>query len=254
MKNIKKWMAAAGVGLALMTATVVALPAAASETAVAQVQRGGIGQSDEYLAQALGVSADELEAAKQTAYQAAIDQALADGLITQAQADALKARGGSFGRGFHRFFGVDDAAIDMDALLADALGISTDELAAARVEAQDLALAAAVDDGRITEEQADQIRARQSLRTYLAEQGFDDQVRSLYETLVQQAVQAGVITQEQADAILSEQGTFGGMRGFGGIRGHGGRMHGMPGMTAPDSTAPSGARLPGGFQMGGLDF
>jgi hypothetical protein len=220
----------------------------------------GGGASDTYLAEALGITAAELQTAQQAANEAAIDQALADGLITQAQADALKARGASFGRGFHGFFGLGDSAIDMNALLADALGITTDELAAARVEAQGLALAAAVEAGDITQEQADQMQAEQALKTYLDEQGFQTQVQTLYENLVQQAVQAGVLTQAQADAILSEQGAFGGMRGFDGMhgfegmRGRGGRMHGMPGMQAPGGAAPSGARLPGGFQMGGLDY
>jgi hypothetical protein len=261
MSKTKKWIAVTGAAFAVLMLLVVALPAAAdTNVAAPAAHRGGPmggGASDAYLAEALGIAAAELQTAQQTAYEAAIDQALTDGLITQAQADALKARGASFGRGFHGFFGLGDNAIDMNALLADALGISADELAAARVEAQDLALAAAVEDGRLTQEQADQLKARQSLQTYLQEQGFQDQVRSLYENLVQQAVQAGVLTQAQADAILSEQGAFGGMRGmrgFDGMRGHGGRMFGMPGMQAPDDTAPSGARQPGGFQMGGLDY
>jgi hypothetical protein len=199
MKNIKKWMAVAGVGLALMTTTVVALPVAAADSVAAPVfHRGGPmgGASGEYLAEALGITAAELQTAQQSANEAAIDQALADGLITQAQADALKERSGMFGdRGGHGFYGIDDTTIDMDALLADALGITTDELDAARAEAQDLALAAAVADGSITQEQADQRQAEQALKTYLDEQGYGAQVRTLYENLVQQAVQAGVITQ-----------------------------------------------------------
>ncbi len=240
MNKTKKWIAVAGAAVAVLMLLVVALPAAADTTVAAPAaHRGGPmggGVNDTYLAEALGITAAELQAAQQTAYEAAIEQALAQGLITQAQADALKARDGSFGRGFHRFFGMDDATIDMNALLADALGISIDELAAARVEAQDLALAAAVEDGRITQEQADQLKARQSLRTYLDEQGFQDQVRSLYETLVQQAVTAGVITQEQADAILSDSGRFGGMRGFDGFDGRGMRMPGMRGLQSPAVT------------------
>jgi hypothetical protein len=236
-------------GLAVLMLLVVALPAAADTAVVAPAaHRGGPmggGFDDTYLAEALGITAAELQTAQQAAYEAAIDQALAQGLITQAQADALKERSGMFGRsgrGFHGFLGADDSAIDMNALLAEALGVTTDELSAARAEAQDLALAAAVESGRITQEQADQLKARQSLRTYLDEQGFQDQVRSLYENLVNQAVQAGVITQEQADAILSNSGRFGGMRGFDGFHGRGGmRMPGMRGLPAldTDSTAPS---------------
>lgn len=251
MKKAKKWMAVAGASLAvLMLLLVAALPAAA-DTAVAApaAHRGGPlggGASDTYLAEALGITADELQAAQQTANEAAIDQALAQGLITQAQADALKERSGQFdrgGRGFHGFFGMDDATIDMDALLAEALGVTTDELAAARVEAQDLALAAAVEAGNITQEQADQMKAQQALNTYLDEQGWQDQVRSLYENLVNQAVQAGVITQEQADAILSNSGRFGGMRGFDGFDGFHGRGARMPGMRGLQSPAVTGTGL-----------
>ncbi len=250
MKSLKKWMAVAGVGLALMTATVVALPAAASETAAVQVQRGGSGQSDEYLAQALGVSADELEAAKQTAYQEAIDQALADGLITQAQADAIAERAAASGRLSSRYlreFTASDSTIDVDALLADALGVTADELDAARTEAQSLALAAAVEAGDITQEQADQRQAEQALKSYLDEQGFEAQVQSLYENLVQQAVQAGVITQEQADTILSDAdfSSLGGRHGLDGGRGgrHGMRdLGGVDGSgSAPQNDTPAGS-------------
>jgi hypothetical protein len=244
MRKAKKWLAVAGVGLAVLVLTVVTLPVAADTTVAAPAaHRGGPlggGVNDTYLAEALGITADELQAAQQTANEAAIDQALAQGLITQAQADALKERSGMFGRFDgrmpHGMFGLTDETIDREALLAEALGITTDELAAARVEAQDLALAAAVEDGRITQEQADQLKAHQSLRTYLDEQGFQDQVRSLYENLVNQAVQAGVITQEQADAILSNSGRFGGMRGFDGFHGRGMRMPGMRGLQSPAET------------------
>lgn len=255
MKNVKKWIAVASVGLALMAVTAMALPVTAAQTVAAPAVQGaglkGGGVSDEYLAQALGVTADELEAAKQTAYQAAIDQALAQGLITQEQADAIKERSSAAGRLSSRylrgFVGLGDSAIDVDALLADALGITVDELSAARSEAQSLALAAAVEEGSITQEQADQIQARQALKTYLDEQGFQAQVQAQYESLVQQAVQAGVITQAQADSILSSShgfGAFGGLRGLGGGHGRHGGGHGFgnPGDTSqrnsvtPDST------------------
>lgn len=253
MQNTKKWMAVAGVSLAVLALTALALPAAADTAVAAPVQhRGGIGGvTSEYLAEALGVSADELEAAQQAAYQAAIDQALADGLITQEQADAIEERASATGRHsgrlLHSLAGLSGATIDMNALLADALGISADELEAARTEAQELALTAAVEAGRITQEQADQWRARQALRTYLDEQGFDSQAQALYETLVQQAVEAGVITQEQADAILS--GSFGGMRGFGGHRGMRGFGGGSGRFSPPstDSASPSGISLPSGM-------
>ena len=248
MKKAKRWMAVAGASLAVLMLLVVALPVAADTTVAAPTAHRsgpmGGGASDTYLAEALGITADELQTAQQTAHEAAIDQALAQGLITQAQADELKERSDTFGRFDgrmpHGMFGLADDTIDMDALLAEDLGVTADELNAARVEAQALALAAAVESGRITQEQADQMKARQALETYMQEQGIGDQVRALYENLVNQAVQAGVITQEQADSILSNQGSFGGMRGFDGFHGRGGmRMPGMRGSQAPDSSSPS---------------
>ena len=274
MKNFKNWMAAAGVGLTLMTATMIALPTASANTLSSQVaqvttpnsgsiqqvtppstgsapsaqsgqataprmggrdfgHRGGPigGNQDEYLAQALNITVDELATARQTAYEAAVDQALADGLITQAQADQLKANqaNGDFGpRGLH-LFGVDAQSIDMKALLADALGITTDQLAAAETTAHNLAVDAAVADGSITQAQADQMKAENALRAYLDEQDYQGQVKSLYENLVRQAATAGVITQAQADAILANNGGFG----------HGGADFGRGGMD---------------FGRGGADF
>lgn len=261
MNRTKRLATVAGVGLAVVMLLAVALPAAA-DTAVAAptALRSGLiggGASDTYLAEALGITTDELEAAKQTAYQAALDQALAQGLLTQEQADAIAERAATSGRLSSRYlrgFTSGDAAIDVNALLAEALGITTDELTAARSEAQDLALAAAVEEGRITQEQADQLKARQALQTFLGEQGFDAELQALYQRFVQQAVQAGVITQEQADTLLSQQGSFHGMRGFGGMRGRAGHLHGMPGTQTPDAVDPSGAGMPGGFSTGGFDF
>ena len=64
--------------------------------------RGGMGRgieggvSNEELASALGITVDELTAAYQKANAAALAQAVTDGLITQAQADQLKADGEAF--------------------------------------------------------------------------------------------------------------------------------------------------------------
>ena len=252
MKKLKKFATIAGAGLAVLMLTVVALPASASSTVSAPLEHrgGGMGGgvNDTYLAEALGITAAELQTAQQTAYEAGIDQALAEGLITQAQADALKQQSGTSGRfggrGFHGLLGLSDSTIDPDALLADALNITVDELNAARVEAQDAALAQAVTDGQITQEQADQIKAEQALRTYLNDQGLQDQVKTLYENAVKAAVTAGVITQAQADTILANQNGFGrfggmyGLEGFGGPGGHGG--HGRGGMHGFGD--PNGAR------------
>ncbi len=245
MTKNRKWAVIATAGaLTVVTAlaTILVLPQAAlaAPASITTDHRGmppgGMGmrdmgaQTDTYLADALGITTEELAAAHETARVAAIDQALEQGLITQAQADALKENqrtmlGGRFGgrgmSGMMGMFGL-DAEIDHEALLADALGITVEELQSAQQTARDARIEQAIADGDLTEEDADLMKARQALGQYMEEQGF-------FAKAVQAAVDAGVITQEQADNILNRVGGgflgFGkdGMRGLGGFPGMGGR-------------------------------
>jgi len=208
----------------------------------------GGGASDEYLADALGITTDELSAAYEEASAAAIAKALEEGLITQAQADAMSANGRAFpfgGRG-GSWLGEND--IDFDALLADALGITTVELQAARTKAEEARLAQAVTDGDLTQEQVDLMQGKQAL---YGDQTFLDAMQAAYKTAVQDAVSRGVITQAQADLIL-ENSADGmrvpgmGMPGRGGPRGGGhGGFEGVP-PGAPPADAPTTAPTTGG--------
>jgi hypothetical protein len=129
------------------------------------------------------------------------------------------ARWGGWGRG------------NQDGLLAEALGISEDELADARDSAQAAALAEAVEAGEITQEEADLLLARQAFRDYLAEQA-----QAEYTATIQAAVEAGAITQEQADLLLSQDD--------GGFMGRGFGRHGMgfPGEDGPRGRGMRGGR------------
>ncbi len=87
--------------------------------------RFGFGTSfdyDAYLAEALGVSVADLQAARQAAHEAALDQAVAEGVVTAEQAELIKAR-----QALMQY-------IDKEEILATALGITTEELEAARQE------------------------------------------------------------------------------------------------------------------------
>lgn len=184
--------------------------------------RGGVTNQD--LADALGIDLADLEAAQQQAWQAALNQAVEQGLITQAQADQLL----NDGRGFGHIRGLSkNSGIDYDALLADALGISTGALSAARQAALATAVNRAVEAGTITQERADLIIGQSAL--YANEQ-FQTSMNSAFEAAVKQAVTSGVITQAQADQILAQRdskGLFG--RGGFGMPGMGGRHHGPRG-------------------------
>jgi lambda repressor-like predicted transcriptional regulator len=137
---------------------------------------GGAIDYDSYLADALGISVEELNTARQTAQNAAIDEAVSRGYITEERADLMKARIALM------------TYIDKDALIADALGISVDELQAEREEGK-------------------------SMRTLIDELELDtsevrDALQANYEEAVQAAVDDGIITQDQADEILSGDGCW----------------------------------------------
>lgn len=187
------------------------------------------------LADALGITVEELQAAQVAARTAAIEQAVADGLLTQEQADQLLANafGLRGGRGFHG----DEAG----SYLADALGIPVAELEAAQQAVMAAKIEALVADGRITQEQADMMAARQAVQSYFDREGVAAMIQEAYETAVDEALAAGAITQEQADLLLQNSqglggfgfdgGLRGGHSGPGGRGGHGGpgAMPGLPG-------------------------
>lgn len=206
-------------------------------------RRPGKGAENTYLAEALGITVDELQAATEAAWQNGIDQALEQGLLTEAQAEWLKGR--SFGgRGRGSLLGDwlgENNAMDMEALLAEELGITVEELQTARSEAAEASLQAAIDSGDLTQEQADLMRGRQALMgtidrgaleaqalgmtveelqtaheegkfipELIEEQGltqeeFQEALQTAYEQMINQAVTDGVITQAQADLLLSAQ-------------------------------------------------
>ena len=149
---------------------------------------------DEILAQALGISAAELQAARDEgqsprqlaraleldpgsirqnlaeARAAAIEAAVASGLITPEQGRLLadnprpvrpnprvRANRAYQERGIHRGRQI------LDAALADALNITVDQLEAARQEALTVTVELAVEEGRLAGERADRILARAAL-------------------------------------------------------------------------------------------
>lgn len=191
-------------------------PAESTEesTATTPSRRGRLSVNDEALAAALGITVEELDAAEDAARAAMIDQAVADGLLTEEEATALKEEG-SLRRGAR--FGY-----DVDEFVAAALGITVEEFEAAELEAFRAVVAAAVEAGMITQDEADLLLARKAAKNYLDEDALNAAVRSAYADALAEAVAAGDITQAQADALLAQLETQTFSFGFGG---HGGRGH-----------------------------
>jgi polyhydroxyalkanoate synthesis regulator phasin len=204
----------------------------------------GGGYTNEDLANALGISVDELNAAYQKANDAAIDQAVQAGLITQAQADQLRSKGSAFPIGGLRGDWLSQNGIDYDALLANALGITKEKLQAAYTQAYNARIDQAVTDGKLTQEQADLMKGQHAL---FSSESFRSSMQSAYEAAVKKAVADGVITQAQADAILKNGNgmDFPGLKGPGGFGGferpgpHGGWGDTPPSNPEPPSAPPA---------------
>lgn len=147
------------------------------------------------------------------------------------------------GRGGMKFgFGHGELGSEYQSYLAEALGITVEELQAAQVKAQDAMIDQAVADGNLTQEQADLMKARQAFMQY-----YTGQSQQALEDALSAAVEAGALTQEQADLLLENQGQMGrGMfgGGFGEHGGRGGSHHrgmtpGQGGRMTPDNQTPT---------------
>ena len=188
--------------------------------------RIGIDNDDheQALADELGISLKDLQAAYTSAHTAMLNDKVAAGEITQEVADEILEDLGDANRSFRMGRGIGHVGPEtLDTYLAEALGISVDQLTEARNNVFQAEIAQAVADGRITQEQADLMIARRSVQGYMA-----DARTTAYQNAIAQAVTEGKITQAQADLLLANIGTgrgmgLGGRMGFGGGRCGGGR-------------------------------
>ncbi|NLW72991.1 MAG: hypothetical protein GXY37_08920 [Chloroflexi bacterium] len=177
----------------------------------------GISGDDALVAEKLGVTSEAIVAARATALEKALADAVAAGVITQTQADTIKANG-VYGWGqLVRFAGENYAeTLDHDKYFAEALGVTVEALNQARVEVRADQVTALVKAGRLTQEQADLMLAHQALGNNTA---FRTAVRTDLEARLGQAVSDGTLTQAQADALLAQmqknQNCFNSQLGFG---------------------------------------
>lgn len=150
---------------------------------------GGERQAD--LAEALGITVGELEAAQQEAHAARIEQLVEDGTLTRDEANLMLAMSAL------------KQSIDPGALMAAAVGLTPDEFAAAR------------EDGSLHDLLANTTPAE-----------LQEKMQAAFEAALQDAVASNVITAEQESLILENMADGFGF-GFGGHHGFGG--HGRPG-------------------------
>ncbi len=220
---------------------------------------GGFGDQS-FLLDELGITQEEFDAAREAARSAAIDQAVEAGLLTAEQGERLKEQNGFGPRGLGQRGA--KQGIDMDALMAEALGITVEEWTTAKENARAAALVQALADGLITQEQIDLMeaaralrgtidkdaimadvlgvsveevaaaRSNHTLRDLVEESGLTaDELRAALQAAhaaaIDQAAADGIITVEQAE--LLQEAAENGPRGFGPRgRGHHGPRGGAP--------------------------
>jgi hypothetical protein len=180
------------------------------------------------LAAALNIDRATLDSAMVSAGNSTADEAVQQGRLTEAQADALKQRlqqgdfkpllGGRGGKGIggHHLFGTGQAMLDA---AAGALNLSSDELRT-------------------------QLRSGQTLSEIAQAQGTSEQAvidaaLAAARTQLDQAVTAGTLTQAQADAIYSDLQSR-----RADLLTHRGRGHGMGGRGWRDGTTPAPSASP----------
>lgn len=187
----KKLLILSGLAIAVLGTVALATPALAHGPF-------GFGGADRgaKLADALGISVDELQSARDQAFEAGVTEAVESGRLTPEQADLMIAQ-----RNLKR-------ATDHEAFMADVLGVSADEIEAAR------------DAGTLRELYDSQELDRATMH---------ERMQAAHEAAIAKAVQEGVITAEQAEALQDTEGKVGGcnggmhgMRGMKGMRGMGG--------------------------------
>ncbi|MEM7027977.1 MAG: hypothetical protein AAF629_00185 [Chloroflexota bacterium] len=181
------------------------------------------GQSIRDLAEANEVDRETLQAAKKDVMTEILAQAVADEVITQEQADQFAERAGrGFGgkgkRGGKGFGNIIDRE-EMKSAVAEALGLSVEELEAAK-------------------------EAGQSIRDLAEAQGIElsdiqEAKKAALTEAIEEAVSEGTITQAQADQMLEriENGNFG--RGRRGSRGNGDGFRGGFGGPRGGDNAPA---------------
>lgn len=165
------------------------------------VEKHGLGITfdyDAFIAEELDVTVEELQAARQAAHKAALDQAVAEGIISAEQAELIRA-----GQALREY-------IDHQEILSQALGIDVAELEAAREEGKSLPYLL----GELGLDPAD----------------FQTAMQSAYEDAIQQAVDNGVITSSEAEQLQENGFGFRGLRKLGsGFRGRDGFQRPAPG-------------------------
>jgi hypothetical protein len=229
--KLNRWYALPAAGLAAVVIGVAAVEAAPSPSPSTTGSKNYAQVFVDKLAGILGLTPAKTQDALKQAQLQTVDQMLKDGQITQAQADAMKARiNAGQGLGPIGGFGLKRGGFR-------AQGTVMKDLTTAELNAAASALHMSTADFQSA------LRSGKSLSQLETQQKVSDSavkaaMKSAAKGVLDKAVKAGTITQAQADAILSKVGS-----GLNFRFGHKAERPQTPG--APSSPAPSTSPAPG---------
>jgi hypothetical protein len=229
--KLNRWYALPAVGLAAVVIGVAAVEAAPSPSPSTTGSKNYAQVFVDKLAGILGLTPAKTQDALKQAQLQTVDQMLKDGQITQAQANAMKARINA-GQGLGPFGGF---GFQRGGLRAQ--GAVMKELTTAELNAAAAALHMSTADFQSA------LRSGKTLSQLETQQKVSDSavkaaMKSAAKGVLDKAVKAGTITQTQADSLLSKVGS-----GLNFRFGHKSEQPETPG--APSTPAPSSSPTPG---------
>jgi hypothetical protein len=225
--KLNRWIVLPTAGLAAVIIGVAAVEAAPSPSASPSASKNYAQVFVDKLAGILHLTPAQTQDALKQAQLQTVDQMLADGKITKAQADAMKARiNAGQGLGAVGGFGRHGGGFKADRTLMK-------DLTTAEFNAAASALHMSTADFQSA------LRSGKSLSDLETQQKVSDSdvkaaMKSAAKGVLDKAVKAGTITQAQADSILAKVGS--GLNRFG-------HKHGRP--QTPGGSAPSTSPTPG---------
>jgi hypothetical protein len=229
--KLNRWYALPAAGLAAVVIGVAAVEAAPSPSPSTTGSKNYAQVFVDKLAGILGLTPAKTQDVLKQAQLQTVDQMLKDGQITQAQADAMKARINA-GQGLGPLGGL---GLKRGGFRAQ--GTVMKDLATAELNAAASALHMSTADFQSA------LRSGKSLSQLETQQKVSDSavqaaMKSAAKGVLDKAVKAGTITQAQADSILSRTGS--------GLNFRFGRKSERPGTPGgPSSPAPSTSPTPG---------
>ena len=228
--KMNRWIVLPAAGLAAVIIGVVAVQAAPSPAASPNSSKSYAQVFVDKLAGILGLTPAQTQDALKKAQLATVDQMLADGQITKAQADAMKARiNAGQGLGAVGGFGRHGGGFKSDRALMQSLTTAQLNAAASALHMSTADLQSALRSGK-------------SLSALEAQQKVSDSavqaaMKNAAKGVLDNAVKAGTITQAQADALLSKAGS--GLKSRGQKEAPEAAETPEAGETAPGGQAPS---------------